>query len=580
MNSSLIKDKLIKHLDLIYPDEKQEDLADQIIEAFWPKSGGKRASETHLPGRGAWSEQTALLITYGDTIVKDGEAPLNTLHRFLKDELSAAISGVHILPFFPYSSDDGFAVMDYYAVREDLGNWDDIKAIGGDFQLMSDVVLNHASSKGEWFQAFLAGEEPYKDYFVTAQPTDDITKVVRPRPSPLLIPFETAEGLKHLWCTFGPDQVDLNFANPDVLIEFIRIIRLYLNNNVRILRLDAVAFLWKDIGTDCIHLPQTHEIIKLMRTLTEFYDEDVLIITETNVPNHENLSYFGNQNEAHLIYNFSLPPLLVQALLTGSEYYLKKWLMEMPPTLHGCAYLNFIASHDGIGLRPATGILMEEDITEMIDAVRGFGGEISMRTGPDGQERPYEMNVSLYDALQGTIDGKDDWQRERFLAAQTVMMALEGVPAFYIHSLLATPNDHKNFEKTGHRRSINRHQYQFEELEKALNDPMSDTAYILNEVKRLIEIRVKQPAFHPNATQFTLHLPEGFFGFWRQAIDRQQNIFCITNLTKRDKELPLHHLNLYSGTRWQDLLTGQNFDTREHELIVSPYQSLWISNNM
>ncbi len=579
MTGETLKQKLINHLKRIYPERNHERLAGEVMDTFWPKSGGKKAKETHLPSKGAWSQETTLVITYGDTIKKDGEVPLQTLHNFLNKELKGIVSGVHILPFFPYSSDDGFSVMDYYCVRDDLGDWEDIRAIGQDFRLMSDIVINHASAQGEWFKKFCDGHKDYQDFFYAAQHDDDVSQVVRPRPSPLLVPFDTSDGKKHLWCTFGPDQIDLNFSNPKVLLAFIDIMRVYLNHDVRIFRLDAVAFLWKEIGSDCIHLPQTHEIIRLIRTLIDYYEDDVLIITETNVPNHENLTYFGNQNEAHLIYNFSLPPLLIQALLTGNEYYLKKWLMELPPTQEGCAYLNFVAGHDGVGLRPAAGILMDEDFNEMIDTIREFGGEISMRTGEDGTEKPYEMNVSLYDALQGTIHGKDDLQRERFMASQTIMLGLEGVPAFYIHSLLSTPNDHEKLERTGHKRGINRHQYEYDRLYKDLDDPKSDKSFILNELKRIISIRTQQKAFHPNAIQFTLQLPEGFFGFWRQSHDRQQNIFCVTNITHQDRTFSLHLLNLFSGTQWEDLLTGDIFEDRENDLILAPYQTLWIANS-
>ncbi len=426
----MLKDRIINHLNLIYPDIDKENLADEIISIFWPNEAPKPSEESHIPHSGIWSEKHTALITYGDSIKKEGEIPLKTLHNFLKNDLDSLIDYIHILPFFPYSSDDGFAVKDYYNVREDLGSWDDIKEIGSDFKLMSDLVINHASAQSEWFDKFKKGEEPYDDYFFTATPDDDLSDVVRPRPSPLLTAFDTNRGEKHLWCTFGPDQIDLNFSNPKVLLEFIKIIRHYLNQNVHIFRLDAVGFLWKEVGTTCIHLPQTHEIIRLFRTLVDFYQDDVLLITETNVPHHENLSYFGNQNEAHLIYNFALPPLLIQALLTGNEYYLKKWMMELPPTHEGCAYFNFVAGHDGIGLRPATGILMDADLDEMIETIKSFGGKISMRSTKEGIETPYEMNISLFDALKGTIDGEDNLQKERFIASQAIMLCFQGVPAF------------------------------------------------------------------------------------------------------------------------------------------------------
>ena len=578
MTSKLLQQRLVNHLNVIYPDRNHDTLAEKIIAAFWPESGTKKIVESPLPGRKMWSEATTILITYGDTFVKKGEKPLKTLQHFLKTHLKKFIRCVHILPFFPFSSDAGFAVTDYEAVRKELGTWDDVNEIGKDFRLMSDIVINHASARGSWFQSYVAGNEKYyKDFFVTASPKDNLSLVVRPRPSPLLTAFNTKNGLKHLWCTFGSDQIDLNFANPNVLIEFVKIMRLYLDNNVRIFRMDAVAFLWKEIGTSCIHLPQTHEIIRLFRTLTDFYKEDVLIITETNVPNHENLTYFGNQNEAHIIYNFTLPPLLIQALLTGNGYYLKKWMIDMPPIKDGCAYLNFVAGHDGIGLRPVTGILMEDTLQEMIRTIRSFGGEISMRTDEDGKQKPYEMNISLYDALKGTVSGEDGLQRERFLASQTIMMALEGIPAFYIHSLLATPNDYDKFKKSTHKRCINRHQWDMDLLSSRLEDPKSDQSYIFNELKRLIEIRMAQKCFHPNATQFTLQLPDEFFGFWRQSLDRKQRTFCITNLTDKNLTLPLHYLNLYSGVKWVDLLTKQNCKNRDQEAIFKPYQSMWIT---
>ncbi len=578
MNSELTQ-KLINHLKVIYPEADHEELANAIIHAFWPTDKNKINKHTHLPEKAEWSEKTSIVITYGDSIKKDGEAPLETLRTFLDENLRDIIHGVHILPFSPYSSDDGFSVMDYEQVRDDLGTWDNIKEIGEDFTLMADLVINHASAKGKWFNSFISGDPEYADFFVTADPGTDVSAVVRPRPSPILNAFDTHEGQKHIWCTFSPDQADLNFANPKVLLKFLEIMRLNLDCKVRIFRLDAIAFLWKELGTSCIHLPETHEVVRLFRTLLDFFEDDALLITETNVPNHENLSYFGNQNEAHLIYNFSLPPLLIHALLTGNECYLKKWLMEQPPTLNGCAYLNFVAGHDGIGLRPANGLLLEQDLQDMISTIRSFGGEISMRSAENGKELPYEMNVSLYDALKGTYEGEDEFQRERFLAAQTIMMSLEGVPAFYIHSLLATPNDYEKFKKSGQKRCINRHQWSLEKLEQKLADPKSDQSYIFNEIKRLISIRIKKKCFHPNATQFTLHLPNGFFGFWRQSHDRHQDAFCITNIQKEELTLQLHSLNMHSGGRWVDLITGQEFNDRDKEIVFHPYQTMWICSN-
>ena len=335
---------------------------------------------------------------------------------------------------------------------------------------MADLVINHCSSRSLWFDNYKQGKNPGADYFIECDPETDLSDVVRPRTSPLLRKTETLDGEKHVWCTFSHDPVDLNFRNPDVLLEFVKIIKLYLDNGVSVFRLDAVAFLWKQIGTPSINLMETHEVIRLLRLLIEHYDERALIITETNIPNRENLSYFGNANEAHLIYNFTLPPLVLYTMLTGRSSLLKHWMMSMPPAQNGTTYFNFIASHDGIGLRPVEGILPDEEVDKLASLMQSFGGDVSWRAMPDGGHRPYELNISLIDALKGTFDGEDAYQLQRFVCAHAIMLALEGMPAFYIHSLFATQNDHEKYERTSNKRAINRHNWDYDELNEALED--------------------------------------------------------------------------------------------------------------
>ncbi|WP_248304564.1 alpha-amylase family glycosyl hydrolase [Breoghania sp. L-A4] len=576
--ASLLSARLKANLQVIYPEHDIAALTAKVLDAFWPE-GSRPRSQARRVATSLWSERDTVLITYGDSFIDGEHPPLTLLHDFLKRHVGKAINGVHILPFFPYTSDDGFSVVDYRQVNSALGTWDYIERIGAEYRLMADLVLNHVSSHSAWFSDYLQGNAPGSGFFVEADPDTDTSAVVRPRAGPLLRKVETASGEKHVWCTFSPDQVDLNFANPEVLLEFLRILRFHIDHGVRTVRLDAVAFIWKQLGTACINLPQAHEIVRLMRTLVDYADEKVVLITETNVPIHENLSYFGNRNEAHAVYNFSLPPLMLHALLTGTSVHLNAWQMAMPPAQLGCAFLNFVASHDGIGLRPAEGLLDDNEIDAMIDAVRGFGGLVSLRSLNGGGARPYEINVSLFDALKGTADGgADAYQRVRFLCAQTVMMALEGIPAFYVHSLLATPNDLARVEKTQANRAINRHQWDYPELNALLEDPASPQSVVLAEMTRRIAIRTRQPAFHPNATQFTLQLGHALFGFWRQSMDRSQSIFVIANMTDQAQELPLISLNLISGDAWCDLLSGNDLPDIRSSLRLEPYQCVWISN--
>ncbi|MGI2039046.1 sugar phosphorylase [Shewanella frigidimarina] len=572
-----LQQKLQQHLRCIYNDVdigiSVPALAEQLIDIM-------RITEycqVPEPFVNHWSEKDIIMITYGDSVIQQGERPLTTLAQFIDSYLSC-INAVHILPFFPYSSDDGFSVIDYSSVNEGLGSWADISAIASKRRLMSDLVINHCSSRSLWFENFCKGEGVGHDYFFTAEPDDDLSAVVRPRTSTLLRPTETLSGTQHVWCTFSHDQVDFDFRNPQVLIEFVRIIRQYLDAGVSIFRLDAVAFLWKIVGNKSINLPQTHEVIRLLRTLIEHAQQDAIIITETNIPNTQNLTYFGNANEAHCIYNFSLPPLLINSLITGSCLYLKRWLMSMPPAQDGTTYFNFIASHDGIGLRPAEGLLEEDEIDTLVDTMKQFGGQISSRTTEDGLQKPYEMNIALFDALQGTTKGKDQWGMQRFICAHTIMLALEGIPGIYIHSLLGTRNDYQKLANTSHNRAINRHRWELNQLTEQLNDASSDHSQVLTELTNLINIRTQQIAFHPNATQFTLHLGLQLFGFWRQSRNRKQSIFCISNVSDQITDLRINELNLIIAEHWVDLLSGQPIQDITQTMPLQPYQTVWISN--
>ncbi|MBW7472476.1 sugar phosphorylase [Marinobacter sp. F4218] len=574
MNQPL-KAKLVAMLEVVYPALDCDFLAEQLLQTM-----GLAPNQAPPPAhQNNWDESDIILITYADTVQKADQKPLVTLRQFLNDCLADTVSAVHILPFFPYSSDDGFSVMDYLAVNESHGDWEDIEAISEDYKLMADLVVNHMSARSRWFENFRKRVDPGKDYFFEGNPRDDLSAVVRPRTSPLLNPVQTDDGERYVWCTFSEDQVDLNFANPKVLIEFAGIIRHYLERGVILFRLDAVAFLWKEPGTPCIHLQETHELIKIMRLLIEHHSPDAVVITETNVPNRENLTYFGNANEAHVIYNFSLPPLLINTLVTGDCKHLKTWLMSMPPAQMGTTYLNFIASHDGIGMRPTDGLLTEEEKQRLINTLDSFGGKVSYRRTADGRDQPYEVNIALYDALKGTAEtGADHWQLPRFLCAHTVMLALEGIPAFYIHSLLATENDLERVENTGRLRSINRSQWQLDELEQELENPLSHHSKAYHELKRLIAIRRKQPAFHPNATQFTLHLGLQVFGFWRQSMRRDQSIFCIHNISDEVQQIALSDINLIGTDHWLDLISGMTIDDLSGSITLKPYQSVWLSN--
>lgn len=566
--------KILNYLAIMYDGEIATKVAEQIQE----KVAAARMRDHSEEPVEKWSEKDTILITYGDSIIDDENPPLKNLELFLQKHLAQHINCVHILPFFPYSSDDGFSVIDYKQVAPDLGNWEHINALGKGFKLMFDLVLNHISQESSWFQGFLAGDAKYRDFFVEVDPENfDTTNVVRPRASSPMVSVKAGDQETHVWATFSHDQIDLNFDNPAVLLEVIDIILFYIQNKAQFMRLDAVGFLFKRSGTACIHLPETHAAVRLIREIAEAVQPSSVIVTETNVPNRENLSYFGNGNEAHMIYNFSLPPLVLHALVKGTSSSLKAWMMSMPPSPPGCCYFNFTASHDGIGLRPLEGLITKEETNELIEVMKRHDAQISYRAAANGDQVPYEINVSLFDALKGNTAGIDNLQVERFLCSQTIMMGLEGIPAFYIHSLLATENDLEGMQARGHNRAINRRRWNRTELENDL-EQNKQRATVFNTLREIIQKRTKQPAFHPNATQFTIQLGDEIFAFWRQSLDRKQSIFCIHNVTAKPVHFKLTDINLVVTDQWFDILSDQQFEESADKIVLQPYACMWISN--
>ena len=566
--------KVNSHLKIIYqnilPDEEINNLTDQIFE-ITPHEKNDDRSEN-------WNESDIFLISYGDSIISAKDKRLKTLKKFVDEFITPHFNNIHILPFFPFSSDDGFSITDYKKVRDDLGSWEDISLLSKDYRVMADIVINHASKQSEYFQEFVRGNYEYKDFFISLDEDEGFEEVVRPRSSDLFQEIEISNQKKYLWCTFSHDQIDLNFKNPRVLLFFIKLIYLYLKHGIKVFRLDAVAFLWKEKNTNCLNLPQTHEVVKLIRTILDHYNQNTLLITETNLPNLENLSYFGNGDEANAIYNFTLPPLLLWTLLMGDSTALRKWSMSMPPAKEQTTYFNFIASHDGIGLRPTENILTDQERGTLIDIVKEFGGVISNRKKPDGTETVYELNIALLDAMKGTFKGIDHMQVERFIACHAIMLSLEGIPAFYIHSVLGTTNDYELMKNNSQNRSINRKSWDVNEIKNKLLDDKSINNQVYKSIINLIKIRKKQPAFHPNAIQFTFNLGKNFVGIWRQSLDKKQSIFSVTNVTNIFQYLDLTELNLIESEKWWDLISSKNIDDIKSTIALKAYQTVWISN--
>jgi sucrose phosphorylase len=507
------------------------------------------------------SERDAILIVYPDQLKAKGEPPLQTLLDFCVTRLHGLISGIHILPFFRSSSDDGFSVMDYRSVDPSLGDWSITERFGRSFRLMFDAVINHASAKGSWFASLLRNEEPYRNYFLTVQDNADLAYVVRPRTSPLITDFKTSAGLRHMWTTFGPDQVDLDYHNPEVLMEMLDILLGYAEHGAQFIRLDAVAYLWKERGTSCIHLPQAHAIIRLLRSVLNEVAPHVQLVTETNVAHADNVSYFGDGfNEAQLVYNFALPPLILQAFAREDVTVLSEWAAGLEFPSDRCTFINFLASHDGIGLNGARGPLSEPDIDALVHQCVKHGGLVSYADGPHGTQRAYELNISYFDALSDPAASEPLLvQVQRFMAAQAIMLGLRGIPAIYFHSLVGSRNWPDGPKLLGYNRAINRQKLGGPELESELLDPAPLRSMVYARYRELLTARAGSPAFHPSGRQQILEAGDGVFAVRRTSPAGDQAVLCLANVTSRPQ--PVNLANLRGtlepyGTRWVDVRSG------------------------
>jgi glycosidase len=575
---SLIKSFGSPHVPLIqsYFEELYENRVNDCMERLSMLIGRYGLGYDIPSDSPKWSESTSFLITYGDMIQTEQEAPLQTLKRFADSYLHGAIDTIHILPFFPYSSDDGFSVIDYREVDPKLGEWIDIQAFSTSFNLMFDLVLNHCSSQSSWFRDFQNGIAPARDYFITESPDTNLCTVTRPRTSPLLTPTQTPAGVYHVWTTFSADQVDLNFKNPDVLFEFLDILLFYVTKGAKVMRLDAIAYLWKEIGTTCIHLHQTHIVVKLLRTFLEMLCNNTVVLTETNVPHEENISYFGDGDEAHIVYQFSLPPLLLHTLLFENASYLTQWAANLPDAREGCTFLNFTASHDGIGVRPLEGLVPDDELQKLVECVKQRGGHVSSKKNSDGSDSPYELNITYFDALSKPDNPNWEHHVPRFICSQTIMMGLKGIPAFYFHSLTATPNDHSGVEQTGMPRSINRKKWNEDELNQLLNEPTSATSEVFHELIRLLKIRANHPAFHPDGQQTILSLGDSCFAFIRVAPNDSETIVCISNVTGEKKPIYIHDALLKNVINSINIINNKKVQLENQAISLQPYETVWL----
>jgi len=570
--SKVGRETITSKLGFLYGKDKAQNIfkkINELINRYQNNSTSKITKVDFL------NEKDVVLITYGDNIQTTNKNPLQSLLKFADEYLDQAINVIHILPFYPYSSDDGFSVIDYKKVNPVLGDWKNIEDIGQKFNLMFDLVANHISSKSIWFKEYLKGNPEYDNYFISVDKNTDISSVTRARAHPLLTKFKRKNKEIYLWTTFSPDQIDLNYSNEKVLMEIINVILFYADKTARVIRLDAIGHIWKKLGTSCINLKEVHYVIQLIRTILNEIYPDVLLVTETNVPHKENISYFGNGfNEAQLIYQFALPLLVLHTFYTGNALRLLEWTSKIKDISDKTTFFNVLATHDGLGVVPVTNILTDKEIIDIANDVKEKGGYVSYKIVKDGTEKPYEMNTTYYSAVTDSKNS-EELNIKKFIASQAIILSLLGIPGIYIHSLFGTENYLEGVAKTGQKRTINRKKFQYDKLKKNLENSDSREHKIFTEFIKLIHKRKSEKAFHPNGKQEVLFLKKGIFSLLRTSPGGKEKIIALHNVT--------NNIQKYCFTKNQyGLNKKEYFDIISEKAInvekisLTPYKIMWL----
>jgi sucrose phosphorylase len=582
-------EKFYQHLEVLYGAEEAErwlpELERRIKVYYAHKPEGMIEDEKGLDPAERFTEKDLILITYGDMVEGEepGEHPLVTLNHLVQEYL-LAFNSLHILPFFPHSSDRGFSVVDFKAVDPRLGAWQDIWEMDENYQLMFDGVVNHVSSRSEVFRSFINGVPGFEDLFISYRTQEELSEeqrcvIFRPRTSDVLTEFQTLNGPRFVWTTFSPDQIDLNYQNPKVLLYVMELLLFYVRQGADIIRLDAVTYLWAEPGTSCVHLNQTHHVIQLMRSVLDLAAPRVAIVTETNVPHADNISYFGDgANEAHMVYNFALPPLVLHAFYRGDATYLTRWAMGIEPPSEQTNFFNILDTHDGIGLMGVKDILPQEEIDYLVESAKSKGALISFRTA-DGHDEPYEINATWYSALNGESKDEVTLQVRRLTASRAIALTLKGVPGVYLHGALGSENDMETVNETQQRRDINRAKIYLEELSEDLKNPLTKLSLLRGSLGRLGFIRNSESAFHPQGSQKVLELSPQVLSVLRTSRDGARRVLCLINVSSMpcQLEIPLAEHGL-DRQEWRDLVSGYAWNPENGVLSVSlqPYDVSWL----
>jgi len=453
------------------------------------------------------------LIVYPDGLGKN----FSELESILDMYFSKNVRGVHILPFYSSSSDEGFSPINHFRINPKFGNWDDIERISKKYEVMTDMIINHVSQKSKYFTDYLLFKDksPYADYFITAEKFSrrilrkrtfnpwflywveilvnkirqidiifhkggvnrfTLKQIYRPRLGSPFEKFEFADGsAERIWCTFSRDQVDLDCENENVVKMFEEILGMLVRHGVRFVRLDAVGYCIKRRGTRNFMINETYAFIKSFAR--KAHKRNIKILPE--IHSHFSVQVkLARTSGVDFVYDFALSLLVLEALFFRKSKNLKKWIRIRPKN-----QITTLDTHDGLPVPDVEGLMSGEEKDKVVALIHANGGNDTIRVSGANAKNVdvYQINCTYYSAL-----GKND---DAYIAARAIQFFVPGVPQVYYVGMLAGENDVKLMEKTGIGRDINRHRYSKDEIEENLKRT------VVTRLLRLMELRNTHSAF-------------------------------------------------------------------------------------
>jgi maltose alpha-D-glucosyltransferase/alpha-amylase len=498
----------------------------------------KKHSITYSPDDKLWYKKGLVYSCYVDLFAGNFQNMKNKLD-YLQD------LGVTILWLLPIlespMKDQGFDISDYYKVRDELGGNESFfefveLAHQKGIKILFDVAINHTSIEHPWFQdAKKSKNSKYRDYYIWS-PTDQKYSQAR-----LLF-----KGMVNSNWTYNPEtqdyyfhrfyeiQPDLNYKNPDVLIEMIKIFAFWKEHGVDGFRMDAAPFLWKEEGTNCENLIQTHWILKIFRASLDYLKEGTALIAEANQPPKDVVAYFGDSDECHVAYHFPVMPKIFLSIAEGEPNYIIDTLSEKvtPPIPKDCQWFVFLRCHDELTLE-----FVEPKEREKMLKYYLLDPRWNFREG---------------EGIAGRLYNQMNKDYKKVLLAYSVLFSLHGTPINYFGDEIAMENNEEFYKKmtelTGYKdsRYFNRGPFDEEKMHKALTDPASDSYKVFHGIKEMLTIKRENEELF--TTQPTYQNIDGIFKVTRQKENKTLTIY--NNLTQDTKTIDNITLKPYQY-KWQ-----------------------------